>query len=108
MNGTKPSRHPTVTVLSHVLAKHWDPHSCAPCPISFECFEPLQGISCFQAKIGIKNVSSLKLFEKLGYTEVSRSKVFNEATLRLEVSDHVSKALLQQAESLHVEEYDNC
>ena len=40
----------------------------------------------------------------MGYAEVSRSKVFNEATLQLEVSG--GKALLQQGENLCIEKYD--
>lgn len=74
---------------------------------AFQCCHGLQGIRCFLAKIGIANTSSLRLFEKLGYAEVSRSNVFNEATLRLEVFGHVSKAVLQQAENLRIESYDN-
>ena len=52
-------------------------------------------------------MSSLRLFEKLGYVEVSRSKVFNEATLHLEVSGRVREALIQQANNLCMETYDN-
>ena len=67
----------------------------------------LQGIKCFQAKIGLSNAASLKLFQRLGYVETSSSQVFNEATLRLEVSGTVSEALQQQAEKLQWGTYDH-
>ena len=67
----------------------------------------LQGICCFQAKIGLNNASSLRLFGKLGYTEVSRSSIFNEATLRLEIAGSVQESLQQQAESLNLGMYDS-
>lgn len=41
----------------------------------------------FQAKIGISNAASLALFRKLGYKEISRSSVFQEATLEMAVND---------------------
>lgn len=66
----------------------------------------LQGISCFQAKIGFSNAASLRLFGRLGYVEVSRSQMFKEATLRLEVSGTVREALQQQAEKLQLSIYD--
>ncbi|KAL3145230.1 hypothetical protein ABBQ32_000977 [Trebouxia sp. C0010 RCD-2024] len=64
------------------------------------------GISCFQAKIGFSNAASLRLFGRLGYVEVSRSQMFKEATLRLEVSGTVREALQQQAEKLQLSIYD--
>ena len=67
----------------------------------------LQGINCFQAKIGFSNAASMKLFGRLGYVEVSRSHVFQEATLRLEVSGTVREALQQQGKKLQLGTYDN-
>ena len=43
-------------------------------------------ISMFSVKIGFGNVASIKLFTKLGFTEVSKSNVFQEVTLGLECS----------------------
>ncbi|KAK1269340.1 hypothetical protein QJS04_geneDACA005250 [Acorus gramineus] len=42
-------------------------------------------IQRFRAKIGESNVASLNLFQKLGFEEVSRSGIFKEVTLELEV-----------------------
>ncbi|KAK1292560.1 hypothetical protein QJS10_CPB17g02051 [Acorus calamus] len=42
-------------------------------------------IQRFRAKIGESNVASLNLFRKLGFEEVSRSDIFKEVTLELEV-----------------------
>lgn len=67
----------------------------------------LQGITSFQAKIGLSNASSLKLFGKLGYVEVTRSSVFNEATLLLEVSGRTKMHLEEQADKLNIGEYDS-
>lgn len=46
-----------------------------------------QGVMTFTAKIGFSNAASLALFMKLGYTEISRSSVFQEATLEKAVND---------------------
>ena len=45
------------------------------------------GVRRFRAKIGFDNAPSLALFSGLGYTEVSRSDVFREATLELRVEE---------------------
>ncbi|KAM4691682.1 alpha/beta-tubulin-N-acetyltransferase 9 [Rhinophrynus dorsalis] len=45
------------------------------------------GISTFEAKIGQENVKSIRLFHKLHFQEVSVSEVFQEVTLRWEVSE---------------------
>lgn len=47
----------------------------------------------FTAKIGYSNQSSLNLFSKLGFKEVSRSDVFQEVTLELLVTDYVRRVL---------------
>lgn len=65
------------------------------------------GITSFQAKIGLSNASSLKLFGKLGYVEVTRSSVFNEVTLLLEVSGRTKMHLEEQADKLNIGEYDS-
>lgn len=42
----------------------------------------------FQAKIGYANSASLRMFEKLGFRETSRSDVFEEVTLQVSVDKH--------------------
>ncbi len=65
----------------------------------------VQAIQCFQAKIGLSNESSLRLFGKLGYVETSRSSIFNEATLQLQVSGEVKLYLDKQADTLRLSKY---
>lgn len=67
----------------------------------------LQEITCFQAKIGLSNQSSLGLFRKLGYTEISRSSIFNEATLHLKVNGVVKAELDKQTDKFQVGHYDS-
>lgn len=47
---------------------------------------PVQNVSLFRSKIGEQNTPSLRLFDKLGFKEVSRSEYFKEATLELPAS----------------------
>lgn len=42
----------------------------------------------FVAKILVSNLVSIKMFEKMGFVETSRSLVFNEVTLEKIVDDH--------------------
>lgn len=65
------------------------------------------GITCFQAKIGLSNQSSLNLFGKLGYAEISRSKIFNEATMTLQICGHIKAWLNEQAHKLKMGHYDD-
>ncbi|XP_069510964.1 alpha/beta-tubulin-N-acetyltransferase 9 isoform X2 [Ambystoma mexicanum] len=46
------------------------------------------GISKFEAKIGQENVTSIGMFQKLHFQEVSTSSVFQEVTLRMVMSEH--------------------
>ncbi|DBB03309.1 TPA: hypothetical protein ACH3X3_010694 [Trebouxia sp. C0006] len=64
------------------------------------------GITCFQAKIGLGNQSSLSLFGKLGYAEVSTSKIFNEATLNLQICGHIKALMNEQAHKLKIGQYE--
>lgn len=41
----------------------------------------------YQAKIGMNNFSSIQMFTKLGFTEVSRSDIFQEITMVKSVAD---------------------
>ncbi len=67
----------------------------------------MQGITCFQAKIGLSNQSSLNLFGKLGYAEISRSMIFNEATLNLQICGHIKALMNAQAHKLKIGQYDD-
>ena len=66
----------------------------------------MQGITCFRAKVGLSNESSLQLFGKLGYTEVSRSSIFQEATLELGMTSSAKLKMLEDIRSIQVEAYD--
>ncbi|XP_077107614.1 alpha/beta-tubulin-N-acetyltransferase 9 isoform X1 [Ranitomeya variabilis] len=57
------------------------------------------GISTFQAKIGEENVTSIRLFNRLHFSTVSYSSIFQEMTLQWEVSETERQWLL---DSLHV------
>jgi len=65
------------------------------------------GVTRFRAKIGESNESSLQLFQKLGYQEVSRSAVFKEVTLELPVVEGpVQQRLAEAAQQLRIGRYD--
>ncbi|KAM4662580.1 alpha/beta-tubulin-N-acetyltransferase 9 isoform 2-T3 [Discoglossus pictus] len=52
------------------------------------------GISTFEAKIGLDNTTSIRLFNRLHFQQVSFSEVFQEMTLRWEVAEPERKWLL--------------
>ncbi|KFZ62906.1 N-acetyltransferase 9, partial [Podiceps cristatus] len=60
------------------------------------------GITKFEAKIGQENEPSICMFKKLHFKEVAVNSVFQEVTLRLDVSDQERRWLLEQTK--HVEE----
>ncbi|NXE87623.1 NAT9 acetyltransferase, partial [Menura novaehollandiae] len=60
------------------------------------------GITKFEAKIGQENKASICMFKKLHFKEVAVNSVFQEVTLRLNVSDQERGWLLEQTD--HVEE----
>ncbi|NXC29046.1 NAT9 acetyltransferase, partial [Campylorhamphus procurvoides] len=60
------------------------------------------GITKFEAKIGQENEASICMFKKLHFEEVAVNSVFQEVTLRLDVSDQERRWLLEQTN--HVEE----
>ncbi|XP_022758948.1 N-acetyltransferase 9-like protein [Durio zibethinus] len=51
------------------------------------------GIHVFRVKIGESNGSSLSLFQKLGFEEVSHSEIFKEVTLELPVTEEKQEEL---------------
>ncbi|XP_075118013.1 alpha/beta-tubulin-N-acetyltransferase 9 isoform X3 [Leptodactylus fuscus] len=57
------------------------------------------GVSTFQAKIGQDNITSVRLFNRLHFKEVSYSSVFQEMTLHWEVTEAERRWLL---DSVHV------
>ncbi|KAK4811813.1 hypothetical protein QYF61_010315 [Mycteria americana] len=60
------------------------------------------GITKFEAKIGQENEASICMFKKLHFKEVAVNSIFQEVTLRLDVSDQERRWLLEQTN--HVEE----
>ncbi|KAF2980480.1 hypothetical protein EK904_006054 [Melospiza melodia maxima] len=60
------------------------------------------GITKFEAKIGQENEASICMFRKLHFKEVGVNSIFQEVTLRLDVSDQERQWLLEQTK--HVEE----
>ena len=61
-------------------------------------------ISRFEVKIKMENIASIKMFEKIGFGEESRSEVFQEVTSVLEVTNEIKEFLKVQNEWL-LEEY---
>ncbi|KAI8494987.1 N-acetyltransferase 9 [Branchiostoma belcheri] len=64
------------------------------------------GVTEYMAKIGYSNHGSLSLFHKLGFTEVSRSDVFQEVTLHLPISDDVRTKLEQDMSHISKHMYE--
>ncbi|XP_064007164.1 alpha/beta-tubulin-N-acetyltransferase 9 isoform X2 [Pogoniulus pusillus] len=60
------------------------------------------GITKFEAKIGQENEASICMFKKLHFKEIAVNRVFQEVTLRLDVTDQERRWLLEQTN--HVEE----
>ncbi|XP_062027817.1 GCN5-related N-acetyltransferase 9 isoform X2 [Rosa rugosa] len=58
------------------------------------------GIHIFRVKIGESNGASLSLFQKLGFEETSRSEIFKEVTLELNVTKAKHEELLRLMGSL--------
>ncbi|XP_004084320.1 N-acetyltransferase 9 isoform X2 [Oryzias latipes] len=56
------------------------------------------GIKRFQAKIGLDNHTSIAMFKKLHFQEVSVCQVFKEVTLELTVDESVQKTLLEEVQ----------
>ncbi|XP_044736353.1 N-acetyltransferase 9-like protein [Chrysoperla carnea] len=54
------------------------------------------GVETFQAKIGLANEKSIKMFTKLGFTEVGRSEIFKEVTMLRLVDTKWKKWLYEQ------------
>lgn len=62
------------------------------------------GISTFQAKIGEENLTSVRLFNRLHFKEVSYSSIFQEMTLHWEVTETEKQWLLDSVNVI-VESY---
>ncbi|XP_015266233.1 PREDICTED: N-acetyltransferase 9 [Gekko japonicus] len=60
------------------------------------------GLITFEAKIGLENKASIRMFEKLHFKEVGVNSVFQEVTLRLRVDEQEREWLLE--ETSHVDE----
>ncbi|XP_017598771.1 PREDICTED: N-acetyltransferase 9 isoform X1 [Corvus brachyrhynchos] len=63
------------------------------------------GITKFEAKIGQENEASICMFKKLHFKEVAVNSVFQEVTLRLDVSDQERWWLLEQTNHMEEKSY---
>eukprot|EP00884_Botryococcus_braunii_P022239 jgi/Botrbrau1/869/Bobra.0352s0058.2 len=63
------------------------------------------GVSCFRAKIGFTNSASLRLFNKLGFMETSRSPVFQEVTLEYHIDNNNFASWAEAGRRLCVEPF---
>ncbi|XP_015735827.1 N-acetyltransferase 9 isoform X2 [Coturnix japonica] len=63
------------------------------------------GITKFEAKIGQENEASICMFKKLHFKEVSVNSVFQEVTLRLDISDQERQWLLDQTKHVEKKSY---
>lgn len=59
-------------------------------------------VNQFHAKIKLDNIPSIKMFEKLGFQEVERSEVFQEVTLKKDVSSDWMSWLCLELKSITV------
>ncbi|XP_073245006.1 N-acetyltransferase 9-like protein isoform X2 [Porites lutea] len=63
------------------------------------------GIQKYEAKIGCSNDASLRLFNKIGFTEISVSEVFKEVTLEMNVTEAVQQHLAQATSHICIHKY---
>jgi RimJ/RimL family protein N-acetyltransferase len=64
-------------------------------------------ISKFEAKIKFSNVASIKMFEKLGFREESRSRVFEEVKFIAIVDDAFKRKILEETKSVLTKVYEH-
>ncbi|XP_072044084.1 N-acetyltransferase 9-like protein [Amphiura filiformis] len=62
-------------------------------------------VSKYVAKIGMENQVSIKMFTKLGFSQVSISEVFQEVTLDYSITDEVKGQLAQQTSHMITQQY---
>ena len=65
------------------------------------------GIKMFEAKIKMSNTASIKMFQKIGFEEVSRSDAFKEITMSLNVNKDFCE-WLQARCSWDIKSYNHC
>lgn len=65
----------------------------------------MQGVKGFRAKIGCSNTISLNMFEKLDFREVSRSSVFDEATLECFITESNAAYWTEAGLQLTIQEF---
>ncbi|GMN27802.1 hypothetical protein TIFTF001_001814 [Ficus carica] len=58
------------------------------------------GIQVFRVKIGESNTPSLNMFQKLGFKEISRSEIFKEVTLELQLTEAKRNELLRLTDTM--------
>ncbi|XP_063447457.1 N-acetyltransferase 9-like protein [Mytilus trossulus] len=59
----------------------------------------------FTAKIGMDNKPSLAMFKSIGFSEISRSEVFSEITLELNIDDDFKKTLYDKTNMFQILNY---
>lgn len=64
------------------------------------------GVTTFRAKISLANATSLRLVEKLGFKQVSRSFTFNEVTYDLSVDSDTFQGMLSGVAPLDMHAYE--
>ena len=65
-------------------------------------------IDAFEVKIKLENSSSIKMFEKLQFEEISRSEVFSEVTLSAKVTSDWTNFLRYSAGDFELKDYEHC
>eukprot|EP00271_Cylindrocystis_brebissonii_P023280 TRINITY_DN9580_c0_g2_i2.p1 TRINITY_DN9580_c0_g2~~TRINITY_DN9580_c0_g2_i2.p1 ORF type:complete len:139 (-),score=17.94 TRINITY_DN9580_c0_g2_i2:152-511(-) len=74
--------------------------------MSYALSPPLS-VHTFRAKIGETNSASLRLFQSLGYEEVSRSHVFSQVTLELTASSRAMEENVKNVGLLNILPYEH-
>ena len=61
----------------------------------------------YDVKIKMDNKASIKMFEKIGFKETSRSEIFEEITFGADISEEWIKYLINECGNLNLEKYNH-